>query len=52
MWAEDPPEPNDFHKQEDCHVIWASGAIKSGTWNDDNCEIQYGYICESKITHY
>ncbi len=43
-------EPNDYMNNEDCGTIWTkpSSFTNAGTWNDENCEKPYNYICESK----
>ncbi|XP_022082062.1 secretory phospholipase A2 receptor-like [Acanthaster planci] len=38
-------EPNDYGNGEDC-VHLRTDELQAGTWNDQACDVSYGYICK------
>lgn len=46
-WRTKNGEPNDYNNNEDCTEI-----TFDGKWNDNNCEIKFGFICKKNIGTY
>ena len=44
-WRSKQGEPNNYNGNEDCAEI-----TFDGRWNDNNCDVQFGFICKRGIS--
>jgi hypothetical protein len=47
-----PGEPDDYKNGQECIQIVGGRRDYTGSWDDGNCSIQQGFICEKNAGEY